>query len=93
MNRYLSWHPKTRGNARITGTINIETDKQSRAVGDATEWKLNPALFQKIVEKFGKPDIYVFTTRIYKQLNRYLSWHPKTRGNGYHCLLSYLKQQ
>ena len=26
-------------------------------------------------------------------MNRYLSWHPKTRGNGYHCLLSYLKQQ
>ena len=27
---------------------------QSRALEDATEWKLNPAVFHKIVEKFGK---------------------------------------
>ena len=37
---------------------------QSRALEDATEWKLNPAVFHKIVEKFGKPDIYLFATRI-----------------------------
>ena len=30
--------------------------KQSRAPENATEWKLNPALFHKIVEQFGKPD-------------------------------------
>ena len=54
---------------------------------------LNPALFHKIVEKIGKADIYLFTTRINKQLDRYVSWHPETRGNGYKCLLSYLEQQ
>ena len=43
--------------ALILGTINIEADKQSRVLEDAPDWKLNPALFQKIVEKFGKPDI------------------------------------
>ena len=26
-------------------------------------------------------------------MDRYVSWHPETRGNGYHCLLSYLDQQ
>ena len=41
----------------IPGTINNEADKQSRVLEDATEWRLNPALFHKIVEKFGKPDI------------------------------------
>ena len=46
-------------------------EKQSRALEDATEWKLNPALFHKIVEKFGKLDIYHFTTRINKELDRY----------------------
>ena len=40
----------------IPGTINIEADKQSKALEDATEWKLNPTLFHKIVEKFGKPE-------------------------------------
>ena len=61
----------------ITGTINIEADKQSRVLEDATEWKLNPGLFHKIVEKFGKPDIHLFATRINKQLDRYVSWHPE----------------
>ena len=42
--------------AHIPGAINIEADKQSKVPEDATEWKLNPALFHKIVEKFGKPD-------------------------------------
>ena len=50
-------------------------------------------ILHKIVEKFVKPDIYLFTTRINKQLDRYVSWHPETRGNGYQCLLSYLEQQ
>ena len=47
----------------------------------------------KIVEKFGKPGIYLFTTRINKLLDIYVSWHPETRGKGYQCLLSYLEQQ
>ena len=40
--------------ACIPGTINTEAGNQSRVLEDATEWKFNPALFQKIVEKFGK---------------------------------------
>ena len=43
--------------------------------------------------KFGKPDIDLFTTRINKQLDRHVSWHPETRGNGYQCLPPYLEQQ
>ena len=42
--------------AYIPGTVNIEADKQSRVLEDATEWKLNPALFQNIVEKFADID-------------------------------------
>ena len=63
--------------AHIPGTVNIEADKQSRVIVDGTEWKLNPALFQKIVEKFGKLVIDLFATRINKQLGRYVSWHPE----------------
>ena len=65
--------------------------RQTSQSTDATERKLNSALFNKIVEKFGKPGIYFFTTRINKQLDR--SQNPENRGNGYQCLLSYLEQQ
>ena len=50
--------------AHILGTINNEADKQSRVLEDATEWKLNLAVFHKIVEKFGKQDICLQATRI-----------------------------
>ena len=43
--------------AHIPGKDNIEADQQS------TEWKLHPELFQKIVDKFGKPDIDLFASR------------------------------
>ena len=59
--------------AHIPGTVNIEVDKQSRILEDATEWKLYPAVFQKIVEKFGKPAIDLFATRINKLLDGYVS--------------------
>ena len=66
--------------AHIPGTVNIEADKQSRILEDATEWKLYPAVFKKIVEKFGKPDIDLFPTRIDKQLDGYVSWHPEPKA-------------
>ena len=59
--------------AHIPGTANIEADKQSRILKDASEWKLYPAVFQNIVEKFGKPDIDLFATRINKLLDGYVS--------------------
>ena len=44
--------------AHIPGKDNTEADQQS------TEWKLHPELFQKIGDKFGKPDIDLFASRI-----------------------------
>ena len=44
---------------------------------DATEWTLKPVLSQKFVENFGKSNIDPFATRINKQLNSYLFWHPE----------------
>ena len=72
--------------AHIPGTVNIEADKQSRVIVDGTEWKLNPALFQKIVEKFGKLVIDLFATRINKQLGRYVSWHPEPEAMAVNAL-------
>ena len=45
--------------AHISGKINIEADQQSTMLRDATEWKLHPELFQKIIDKFGKPGNYL----------------------------------
>ena len=32
----------------LPGLLNVEADTQSRTVKDASEWKLNPRIFQKI---------------------------------------------
>ena len=52
-------------------------DQQSRILQDATEQRLNPELFQKIVDKFGKPGIDPFASRVNRKLKRYVSWHPE----------------
>ena len=62
--------------AHIPGIYNTEADKQSRILQDATEWQLNPSLFKKIVDKFGKPDIDLFASKINKHINKHVSWHP-----------------
>ena len=66
--------------AHIPGKCNIEADQQSRILQDATKWKLQPELFQKIVNRFGKPDIDLFASRISRQLKRCVSWilEPET---------------
>ena len=63
--------------AHIPGKDNIETDQQSRILQDATEWKLHRELFQKLVDKFGKRDVDLFSSRINRKLKRYVSWHPE----------------
>ena len=50
----------------MPGSINIEADKQSRVLEDATELELSPALSQKIA------------TTVNKQIDRYVSWHPES---------------
>jgi len=63
--------------AHIPGKDNVEADIQSRNLDDSTEWQLNPLIFQKIVKKFGLPDIDLFATRINKQISSYVSWYPE----------------
>ena len=63
--------------AHIPGVLNTEADEQSRKFSDASEWKLNPKLFDKIIKTMGMPDIDLFASRLNKQLDRYVSWHPE----------------
>ena len=64
--------------AHIPGKGNIEADQQFRILQDATAWKLHPELFQKVVDKFGKPDLHLFASKINRQLKSYVSWHPES---------------
>ena len=50
--------------SHIPGKNNIEANQQSTILQDATEWKLHPELFYKIVDKFGKPGIDLFASKI-----------------------------
>ena len=63
--------------AHIPSKNIIEADQQSIILQDATEWKLHPELFHKIVDEFEKPDIDLFASRIRRQLKRYVSWYPE----------------
>ncbi len=50
--------------------INI-ADKLSWEFNGTLEWKLNPAIFDKISYHFSKPGIDLFTSRINHQLDTY----------------------
>jgi len=63
--------------SHIPGKENTEADILSRKLDDNTEWHLNPKLFLEIFKKFGRPNIDLFATRINKQVEKYVSWHPE----------------
>ena len=62
--------------AHIPGKHNISADIASREFHDAAEWMLRPQVFDKIVEKWGVPDIDLFASRLNHQLPTYVSWKP-----------------
>ena len=66
----------------LPGLLNVEADTQSRTVKDASEWKLNPRIFQKICKYRGTPEIDLFASRISHQLPTYISWKlgPYSQG-------------
>ena len=63
--------------AFIAGKDYKTADEKSRHFNEAIEWMLNKAKFNEIVHKYGQPDIDLFATRINRQTNNYVSWHPE----------------
>ena len=45
----------------LPGLLSLEEDTQSRTVSDASKWKLNPSLFQKICKYRGTPEMDIFS--------------------------------
>jgi ribonuclease HI len=60
----------------IAGSDNIEADAASRCFKDHLEWKLDTNIFQHICNRWGKPDIDMFASRLNAQLPVYCSWKP-----------------
>lgn len=58
----------------IASKDNVEADFESRKRNFETEFELSDVVFQKIVEKFGYPDIDLFASRINTKCEKYVSW-------------------
>ncbi|KAG6450208.1 hypothetical protein O3G_MSEX006433 [Manduca sexta] len=59
----------------IRSSDNNIADAESRRVHPDIEWELSDYAFQKIIKKFGIPDIDIFASRINKKCSKYISWH------------------
>ena len=66
--------------AHIPGKDNLDEDKSSRKFQDATKWQLNPKIYKAVCGTFGTPEIDLFSSRINRQTEKYVSWKPETKS-------------
>ena len=50
--------------AHLAGILNVDADQESRSIHDNMEWKLHPYIFERICEKWGIPELDLFTSRL-----------------------------
>ena len=61
----------------IPGIFNIEGDKESRVQEEWIEWILSKTVFDDIIKQLKfKPDIYLFVSRLNKQIPKFVSFRP-----------------
>ena len=63
--------------AHIPGIENVIADYKSRNFEDNIEWSLSDRLFERIVDRFGEPDIDLFASRLNHKVDRFVSWSPE----------------
>ena len=56
----------------IKSKRNKVADAESRKLRDNLEWSLHDTLFEKIIAKFGKPDIDLFASRVNFKVDKYI---------------------
>ena len=67
----------------MKSTRNKVADAESRKLRDNLEWwSLHDTLFEKIIAKFGKPDIDLFASRANFKVDKYISYYPDPDANG-----------
>ena len=62
--------------SHIPGADNVLADKASRVFDDTTEWKVEATIYEKITERWGRPDIDMFASRLNYQTLPNVSWGP-----------------
>lgn len=60
----------------IPGVQNVEADRESRVFLDASDWKLNPTIFDCLYQIWGPLNIDLFASRLTFQLDQFVSWRP-----------------
>ena len=60
----------------LPGVLNLKADKESRVVTDPSDWKLKPAFFKILVQKWGPLEVDLFASRLTFQLAHFVSWKP-----------------
>jgi len=60
----------------IPSKANVIADRESRRLNWDIEWQLNPANFDKIVAKYGSPNMDLFATRHNTHCSKFISWKP-----------------
>lgn len=63
--------------AHIAGKLNVQADSASHNFTDDVEWELSNKLWDKIVNKWGQPDIDMFASRINNKCDTFISWFPQ----------------
>ena len=71
----LSIHNNTHiSEAHLPGKDNILADLASRKFHDFAEWMFESSIFDYPIDQFGRPEIYIFTSSLNKQIRAYASW-------------------
>ena len=70
--KHLSHSPAV----HIPGMHNVIADLTSHKFQDSAEWMISTGIFDKLCSIFGISDIYLFVSRLNKQLEHYASWLP-----------------
>ncbi|XP_066262382.1 uncharacterized protein [Euwallacea similis] len=59
----------------IKSFCNIVADQESRQLNIDTEWELSDGAFQKIIYKYGRPEIDIFASRLSRKYAFTINWN------------------
>lgn len=60
----------------LPGQENTKADKLSRQKPETSDWRLDPAIFETLMDKLGRCQLDLFASRQNAQLQEYVSWKP-----------------
>lgn len=85
----LQWAKKNLLSLRaehLVGEANTAADWLSQQQLKDLEWQLNPSVFQQTMDRFGLPEMELFTSKANTQLPRFISGTPNPAAEGVDAL-------